>query len=239
VATRELVWDGCINVRDLGGHATEDGGETRFGTVVRADSIRKLSDAGWERLVGYGVRTVLDLRFHEELEADPPQELPVDVLHVPVFPDRTDPVWGDVDSMEKGAGYLLLLELGAARFAEAVAAVGDAAEGGVVVHCAVGKDRTGLVAGLLLRLAGVPIAAIAEDYALSERRLAPLIRQWLDEPVPEDERLRRLHISASPRSAMETVLRGLEIEHGSVESFLHAAGASTEALGRARARLRG
>ena len=236
---RELVWEGCVNVRDLGGHRTWDGQTTRFGSVIRADSIRKLSDAGWESLVEYGVRTVVDLRFHEELEADPPQELPVDVVHVPVFPGRGHPIWDEVDLIDKGDGYLRLLELGAPRFAEAVAAVGDADRGGVVVHCAVGKDRTGLVAGLLLRLAGVPIPAIAEDYSLSEQRLAPLIERWLEEPIDDDERLRRLHISASPRSAMETVLEGLETGHGSIEAFLRAAGADRGALARARERLLG
>jgi len=237
VATRELVWDGCVNVRDLGGHPTEDGRETTFGAVVRADSVRKLAPAGWEALLGYGVRTIVDLRFHEELEADPPQDLPVDVVHVPVFPDRTHPLWHRVDRIDKGTGYLLLLEWGAARFAEAVSAIGAAAEGGVVVHCMVGKDRTGLVAGLLLRLAGVPVDAVAADYALSETRLAPLIQSWLDEASDEDERIHRMHVSASPREAMQGVLRGLEAEHGSVEAFLRGAGADTAALARARERL--
>src|SRR5919204_1655163 len=81
--SRDLVWEGLLNVRDLGGHSTEDGGETRFGSVVRADSVRRLSNDGWAALVDYGVKTIVDLRANEELEADPPAELPVEVLHVP------------------------------------------------------------------------------------------------------------------------------------------------------------
>jgi protein-tyrosine phosphatase len=134
---------------------------------------------------------------------------------------------------------MLLLERGAARFAEAVSAVGRAKDGGVVVHCMVGKDRTGLVAGLLLRLAGVPIDVIAADYALSERRLAPLIEHWLADVVDEQERAHRLHVSGSPREAMEAVLDGLEAAHGSIEAFLHGAGADAESLTRARERLVG
>ncbi len=61
--TRELVWDGCVNVRDLGGLPTEDGRVTRFGAVVRADNVRRLSDAGWEALAGYGIRRIIDLRW--------------------------------------------------------------------------------------------------------------------------------------------------------------------------------
>ena len=82
---RDLVWDGCLNVRELGGLPTGDGGETRFGAVVRADSVRQLSDDGWQALVDHGIRTVVDLRGHDERAEDPPAELPVEVVHVPFF----------------------------------------------------------------------------------------------------------------------------------------------------------
>jgi hypothetical protein len=103
------------------------------------------------------------------------------VVHVPVFPGRADPARVRVERLAAAAPdaagarravYLTLLELRAERFAEAVEAVAAAPPGDVVVHCAVGKDRTGLVAALLLRLAGVPAAAVAADYAESERHLA-------------------------------------------------------------------
>ena len=237
MATRELVWDGCLNVRDLGGHRTSDSRETRFGAVVRADSVRRLTDEGWQALLDYGIRTIVDLRFHEELEADPPRELPIDVVHIPVFPAPGNPLWRKIDRMEKGAGYLRLLEEGHSRFAEALAAVGEASEGGVVVHCMVGKDRTGLVAGLLLRLVGVPIDAIAQDYALSEQRLAPLIERWLADCDTEEERVHRLHVSGSPPEAMEAALRGIEASYGSVEEYLRSGGAPERALARVRDRL--
>jgi protein-tyrosine phosphatase len=78
---RELAWEGCLNVRDLGGHRTTNGGVTRYGAVVRADSVRHLTDAGWQAAVDYGVRTVIDLRADEELEADPPGDLPRGPTH--------------------------------------------------------------------------------------------------------------------------------------------------------------
>ena len=81
----ELAWEGCLNVRDLGGHRTEDGGETSYGAIVRADSVHQLTEAGWEALVAYGIRTVVDLRGHHEREGDPPSELPVEVVHVPAM----------------------------------------------------------------------------------------------------------------------------------------------------------
>lgn len=236
---RDLLWDGCLNVRDLGGHPTEDGAETRFGAVVRADSVRKLSEAGWRDLVAYGVGRIVDLRFHEELAADPPEELPVEVVHVPVFPEPDDPLWARIDARaDRGREYLDLLEHGRGAFAEAVRAVADAPEGGVLVHCFAGKDRTGLVAALLLRLAGVGVGDVATDYAVSERRLAPLFEPWIAEAEDERERARREYLRATPKQAMELVLHELERVHGSVEGYLRAGGAGADELERARARLR-
>ena len=70
--SRDLAWEGCLNVRDLGGHPTEDGGETRFGAYVRADNLERLTAAGWQALIDYGVRTVVDLRLAGERGDAPP-----------------------------------------------------------------------------------------------------------------------------------------------------------------------
>jgi protein-tyrosine phosphatase len=244
---RDLAWDGCLNVRDLGGHPTADGGETRFGAVVRADSVRKLSDAGWEALLGHGVRAIVDLRFHSELAADPPLELPVEVVHVPVFPEP-GPDWDEIDALGVATGfgapairavYGELLRRYAERFAQAVTAVARAPDGCVVVHCMGGKDRTGLVTALLLRLAGVPVDAIGADYAASEPNLRARTEAWIAEAATEKDREWRRRISATPPDAMVAVLQDVEAEHGSVEGFLLASGAAEDDLDRARARLRG
>jgi hypothetical protein len=99
---RELAWEGCLNVRDLGGHRTSDGGETRHGAIVRADSVRQLTDAGWRAAVDYGVQTVVDLRADEELEADPPADLPVEVLHVPFMEDNAA-AFAEVEAVARAA----------------------------------------------------------------------------------------------------------------------------------------
>jgi protein tyrosine/serine phosphatase len=247
VQERALVWDGCLNVRDLGGHATEDGAHTRFGAVVRADSVRRLSDDGWRELVTYGIGTIVDLRFHSELAADPPRDVPVEVVHVPVFPEPESHHWPEIDALGHGAPddaagtravYLELLERGRPRFAEAISAVADAPDGGVLVHCTAGKDRTGLVSALLLRLAGVGVADVGADYALTERYLAPVTRAWIDEADDERDRARRVRMSVTPAAAMVGVLEKLERRHGSVAGYLRAGGASPSALDRARGRLR-
>ena len=69
--SRHLDWDGCLNLRDLGGLPTEGGGTTAFGAFVRGDTLCGLSEDGRGSVVGYGIRTVIDLRSPEELTAEP------------------------------------------------------------------------------------------------------------------------------------------------------------------------
>jgi protein-tyrosine phosphatase len=250
VHRRELAWDGCLNVRDLGGHRIGDGRETRYGAVVRADSVRQLTEAGWQTAVEYGIRTVIDLRGDEELETDPPAELPVDVLHVPFMEENeaafaaveeiaraTTEAAGDVATRTRDV-YLVFLEHFKHNVAAALRAVARAPEGGVVVHCVGGKDRTGLLTALLLHLAGVDAERIGADYALSEERLRPRHEVWLAEAETEAERERIRRISQTPAASMVGVLAELERRYGSVEDYLRSAGVTDEELELARARLR-
>ena len=245
---RVLRWADCLNVRDLGGHATEDGGETRFGAVVRADSVASLTDEGWQQALDYGVRTVIDLRMQAERDADPPRELPIEALHLPAFADWDESVEAEIDAVaaaerdtpsRTAAVYLEFLERFRPNFARAVSAVANAPEGAVIVHCQGGKDRTGLVAAMLLRLSGVGIDAIAEDYALSEVHLAPRLEEWLAGASDEADRERIRQISRTPAPSMQRVLNELERRYGSVAAYLEAGGATPEDVERARSRLRG
>jgi protein-tyrosine phosphatase len=245
--SRDLVWDGLLNVRDLGGHETEDGGETQFGQIVRADTVRRLSAEGWQALLDYGIRTIVDLRTDEELQADPPAEIPVTVVHVPFLEDDAE-VFEDVEQAASRAPnlaaatrdvYLIFLERFRTNVAAAVTAIVDAPEGGVVVHCMGGKDRTGLTTALLLRISGVPIDEIASDYALSEERLKPRHDKWIAEAETEAERERLRRIAATPADSMVGVLEELERRYGSIEAYLRAGGAPDDIGERVRARLRG
>ena len=233
VRDRTLVWDGCVNVRDLGGLTTEDGGATRFGAVVRADSRAHLSEAGWQALLDYGVSRIVDLRRDDELADDPPRALEVDVVHVSLMAgiEPGDEGWAAVREAAEAAPDLLgahvvfydaALERCRPPIAAALAAVADAPPGAVVVHCVGGKDRTGLVAALLLRLCGVSLAAVDEDYAATDGRLAPLFG-------PE--------VAEAPAGAMATALDRLEQRHGSVEAYLAACGLPPATLARLRERL--
>jgi protein-tyrosine phosphatase len=245
--SRELAWDGCLNVRDLGGHKAEDGGETRYGAVVRADSLHQLTEDGWQSVVDYGIRTVVDLRMDEEREADPPAGAPVNLLHVSLF-DDDKAVFEEIEAAAEAAPdvatatrdvYLLFLEHFKTNVATAIRAVANAPEGGVVVHCMGGKDRTGLVTALLLELAGVGDEQIATDYALSEERLRPRHEVWFAEAETEAERERLRRVAQTPASSIAGVLAELKRRYENVEGYLREAGLSDEDLARARARLRG
>jgi protein-tyrosine phosphatase len=253
VTVRDLRWDGCLNVRDLGGHRTRTGAETAFKAVVRADSVRQLTDAGWGALVDYGTRTIVDLRGDDELREDPPiaEGLEVDVVHVP-FMEASEQelaqITTEVDEAAAAAPdvatatrdvYLIFLEHFRANVAMALRAVAHARPGVVVVHCAGGKDRTGLLAAFLLYLAGVRVDDIAADYAISEQRLRPRHDAWLAAAETEAERERLKRITATPAAAIVGVFETLESRYGSVEAFLRGAGATTAELNRLRERLLG
>ena len=231
---RDLVWDGCSNVRDLGGHPTEDGGSTRFGAVVRADRRAPLTDAGWEALHADGGGRDVDLRRDDELADDPPRRLEVKVVHVSLMDgiEPGDPGWAEVVAAAEAAPdalgeYVVFYEAALERcrhqIARALAAIADAPEGPVVVHCVGGKDRTGLVAALLLRLCGVSIDDVDADYALTEQRLRPFLGET----------------ATAPAGAMAAAIGCLERRHVSVEAYLLGCGLEPDALARLRGRLLG
>jgi protein-tyrosine phosphatase len=173
---RHLEWEGCFNVRDLGGLPAAGGRQTRWGAAVRADALDGLTEAGWAALVTHGVRTVIDLRNTDERGEDAaPRPAAVSTVHVPL--DATEDrefwaVWESGPQFGTPLYYGPHLERFPERSAAVVAAVADAPPGGVAFHCGGGRDRAGQIAMLLLALAGVPADVIAADYALSAQRLS-------------------------------------------------------------------
>ena len=237
---RTLLWEGCCNIRDLGGLPTEDGGETRFGAVVRADDISLLSERGLSALEAYGVVRIVDLR-HE----DPPYEPPVELVRVPLFDAQSilevDELLADVDEPVawRRRNYLFLLDRFKGNFGRAVTEVAEAPEGTVLIHCAGGIDRTGLVAALLLRLAGVAVETIAQDYAESAVGWAPALEPWIAEAPDAAERRKRKLLSVITAQTMHEVLVELERRHGSTRELLASVGVEESALDHLRASLRG
>jgi protein-tyrosine phosphatase len=167
---RRLHWEGCSNVRDLGGLRTVDGRETAWGAVVRGDAPDNLTPAGWDALLAYGIRTIVDLRNDDERIADAARPAGIATVHVAL--DGAEDTefwsnWGTGPQFGTPLYYRPHLERFPERNARAIAAVARAEPGGVLIHCVGGKDRAGQIAMLLLALAGVAPEEIAADYCLS------------------------------------------------------------------------
>jgi len=222
---RVLVWEGCTNVRDLGGLTTNDGHMTRWGAVVRSDTPARLTEAGWSSLYAYGIRTIISLRTYGMVEDGLAITLPhPDLVTVQVaIEDITDTEfaqqWVASNFWSTPLYYKDALRRWPERHAAAISAIAQARPGGVLFHCIRGHDRTGIIALLLLALVGVTPDEIIADYELS--------------PDPErDELLARENSSA--REAILGALAGLN-----VDSYLSMGGVSPADLAAVRKRLLG
>lgn len=220
---RRLTWDGCTNVRDLGGLSTLDGRVTRWGAVVRSDHPARLSTAGWSALYEHGIRTIVAL-VTEGLAEDVPDTAPrpadLVTLRCPVE-DVADTEfiqkWGYSDLWCTPFYFRDALKHFPGLHAAAIRTIAHARPGGVLIHCKRGVDRTGIVTLLLLALVGVAPEDILADYELSED--------------PERDRL----LAQEHTTTRETILATLaDLD---VEQYLRAGGLSEADLAAVRTRL--
>ncbi|MCX6060119.1 MAG: tyrosine-protein phosphatase [Chloroflexi bacterium] len=173
-SNRVLIWDGCNNVRDLGGLTTSTGNKTRWGAVIRSDHPAKLTADGWSQLHAHGIRTIISLRTHGLVEEDYLDTTPrlADITGIEAaIEDFTDAEfikqWVDTDLWCTPLYYSDALKRWPERHIAVIKAIAQAQPGGVLFHCKRGYDRTGIIALLLLALAGVSADDILADYELS------------------------------------------------------------------------
>lgn len=256
-----MVWidlEGAVNVRDVGGLPTEDGGETVYGRVLRSENLQELSPADVRKLAGeIGVTTVVDLRTTGEVELEGPG--PLDA--VPSVRHAYHPVLPELGSRTDAVAEALLLkkrELDLSRFPDdimcghylgyleerpeevtgALRAIATS-EGAAIVHCAAGKDRTGVIIALVLLAAGVEPEAIVADYMATADRMDAIIeRLSRSQTYASDVTSRPVRAHLPREETMKAFLEQLHVRYGGLPAWLAGNGFTSDELSLLRAKLR-
>lgn len=236
--------DGIYNFRDVGG-LPAGSSRVRPGILFRSDALSNLTPAGVEMLARTSIDTIVDLRTHDEVERNPdlvPGSREFRMLHLPLLEgahrdtsDRMPTLSGLYQGMAEKHGDVFV------TIAREVATERDGARGGVLVHCAAGKDRTGVSVALVLRAVGVDRDAVVQDYVLTGERLAgewtetmlDRVRAYGLAVTPELQTL----LAESPAEAIEAVLDWIDDNHGDAAGYLLAHGLTSDELDALRARL--
>ena len=238
VSARKLSWPDCRNTRDLGG-LPRSGGVTRSGLIVRSDNISYLTPEGVQAMWDFGITHVIDLRGESEIAAFPsPFAAPdygPEYLNRPLIDDSLAAEIDELPSM--GDKYLLMLDRRQHAMADIFNAIARV-EGPLVFHCYAGKDRTGLVAAMLLSLAGVHGDAIAADYTETDRHLAQRYVEWLAAAPPDRLEAMRSELRCLPEWILGA-LDHLDRRWGGVEPYLYAGGMEPAEMERLQQKLTG
>jgi len=232
VRPRRITLERAFNVRDLGGYAAADHDTVRWGLIYRADGIHRIEGADLARVAGLGIRTVVDLRTRGEL-ADhgrvATESFAASYRHLPLL----EHVWerdlpaAELDAVDFLAGrYLDMLDQGASSIVTALSIMAEAGRLPLVVHCSAGKDRTGVLAAILLSVLGVSDDDISADYALSRAAMRELA-EWVRSERPESYETRAAQPPAfldAPPLAMRRFLARARSQYGSLTDYVHTIG---------------
>ena len=231
--------EGTPNFRDLGGLPTVDGRVTRHGVLFRSSALEELTARDVRHLIDdIGIRTVIDLRSADDREtAQPLLDTPVRHLNLPI--SRGGPTTSlerpmDADGRaDMALIYGMYIETSAASIREIIAELTSGATP-AVFHCAAGKDRTGVVAAILLTAVGVTRDAVIEDFMETEPNLAEIMTYLQRRPAYADVVLRfppgTMDVDAN---FMIGFLDGVERTYGGISAWLTGhAGVSAESVAR-------
>jgi len=234
---RLLSFPALLNARDLGGYPTVDGGQTRWRSLLRSDDLAQLTPVGVQALAEFGVQTVLDLRWAEEIALNPSpigaQAPQIRYVHSSLLAS-TPAQWRELSkSCEKELWKCVVLEKVRPQLATVLKVMAAAPAGPLLFHCVAGKDRTGIIAALMLTLAEVKPAAIAADYAESTQMLGDAYLQRYKDADPQDV----LENVRCPEEGVHNMLAYLE-RAGGIREYLGKIGLNELEIARLRARLR-
>jgi len=218
--------EGCHNVRDIGGYLTGAGKALKHLRFIRSGFLFGLTKQGKAQLLDLGVRCVIDLRSHREVSLYPDavvgdshfswHHLPMlDYIYSSRAQDLPDSFPPSLEEM-----YISLLEESRAGFRQLFELFAHPGHQSYIFHCTAGKDRTGIVAALLLSLAGVDEQAIIEDYAHSEELLRDFVSKVDLGSLPK-------YVLTSRPQTMQVLLSHLKTQYGGTQGYLSEIGVDT------------
>lgn len=240
-AMRHLPIKGTYNIRDLGGYSAGLT-TTLWRRVLRADGLHRLDEEGMASLVSEGVHVVIDLRNATELEHQPNpfgRNEAVRYHNISLFDALAPTYRPNTDTLLDL--YIRALRERRQAIGEVLSLIAEADDDGVVLfHCTAGKDRTGIIAALLLATAGVDTATILEDYALTGPMIAPMIDDILANAVAQGGDIEKFRpLLACEPGTMAATIDFIETEYRSAADYLVWAGLRPAAIERLRKRLLG
>jgi rhodanese-related sulfurtransferase len=229
---------GAYNFRDLGGYPTTDGRRTRWGRVFRSDTLQELTDTDIDVLRQLGLATIVDLRTPTEVERDGRGLLarePVRYINLSVLQEEAGETVAAPPAAQQNMGerYLWYLETGERSLANAFSLVADDTAHPLVFHCAAGKDRTGVLAALVLGCLGVVRDVIVADYFETAARLDLILERLRRHPVygPEIKEVPASRFSVDP-AMIDRFLDGLDDRFGGARGWAKSVGVTEESLAR-------
>jgi protein-tyrosine phosphatase len=228
--SRKIEIESVINFRDLGGYKNRDGREVAWRRIFRSGDFRNITDSDFDRIEReIGLTSVIDLRTSEETEAQGKwrfADFGIHHYHIP-FPggggNRKEEQEWFKQCTNLGEFYLHLVsrEEFSRQIVAALNIIADPVNHPLVFHCAIGKDRTGILSAILLSILGIDDKVIIEDYTLSGPAVARLRKTWSQDPSHGDfvKHMPGYFWEAAPAS-MKLFLSTLQKEHGSVVNYI-------------------
>ena len=211
---------GCLNLRELGGYTTSDGKSIRWRTLLRGDSLHKLSLESQQAIIDYGVKTIIDLRTISEVNKESyvlSKSPEINYCNLPLLEEANFSQLREKKTLFEHNCFML--EERSRQIKEILSVIANH-QTAVVIHCAAGKDRTGIIIALLLAIAKVPVATIAEDYALSEKYILPLYKIIHEQAIEEGF----AHMLSSPPEAIIDTFSYLDEQYGGIDEYLQTIG---------------